>query len=164
MTLACVIGVGQPLRGDDGAGPRVIELLRTGSHPAVTLRTCAVPAALLDHLDAGVPTFIVDAVVTDGAPAGTLHYWDLDALRTTPCRVTSSHGLDLISMLRLGDELGLLPTRLVLVGIEGRTFSLGSPPSPAVEQGARGAAAWLERLEALRPQPGPAPAQESRTD
>ena len=70
-----VLGVGNPLMGDDGIGPRVVELLLAGySFPSS-----------VDVVDAGTMSFmildlvrnadqliVVDAIQSTGRPAGTV--------------------------------------------------------------------------------------------
>src|SRR4051794_5888632 len=79
-----VIGVGHPLRGDDGVGPAVLQGLREYLQTHVT--ALAVPVRLevadgdlVDLLESGTAyskVILVDAVVTGAAP-GTLYRWDV---------------------------------------------------------------------------------------
>ena len=83
---------------------------------------------------------LVDAVTAD-APPGTLI--GLPARRQPlPCGLfpTSTHALGLPEAIELARALDGLPEVLVVLGIVGRRFRVGEPPSPSVVQGAGRAA------------------------
>jgi hydrogenase maturation protease len=44
----------------------------------------------------------------------------------------STHGLGVAEAVALGDALGRLPRRLIIIGIEGRRFEVGADLSPEV--------------------------------
>ncbi len=125
-----VIGVGNPDRGDDGAGPAVVARLEL---EGVELRRARGEATELLQLFAGRDlVYVVDAVVS-GQPPGTLHR--LDGAELPPfMRATSSHGLGLAEAVELSRVLGSLPRQLVVLGIEAGSLELGSPMSAPVEQ------------------------------
>jgi hydrogenase maturation protease len=125
-----VIGVGNPFRGDDGAGPEVARLLR-GRLPreVEVLEHDGDPAGLLHGWEDARLAYVVDAV-RDGGPAGAVHRLELAADDTTlpPAgRRDSSHALGLGEAVQLARVLGRLPERLVLVGITGDCFDTGAP-------------------------------------
>ncbi|MGZ4244637.1 MAG: hydrogenase maturation protease, partial [Solirubrobacteraceae bacterium] len=62
-----VIGVGNELRGDDGAGPLVMRRLRDAG---LEVAVCHGGTELLDLWHGASAAILVDAVAT-GAPAGT---------------------------------------------------------------------------------------------
>jgi len=122
MTLARIVGVGQPFAGDDGAGLAVIELLRQLDLPAgVSVAAVREPTALLPFLDeAGTRLVIVDAVLAE--PVGKV--FDLDGARVEAGDLTSvsSHGVSVGEVLALarachpGNELAV-EVRVVAVAI-----------------------------------------------
>lgn len=124
-----VIGVGNELRGDDAAGPVLMRHLREAG---LRVETCGGGADLLDLWQGARAAIVVDAVTT-GAPAGTIHRFELGAqplhLSTTP---TGTHALGLGDALELGRALGRLPPRVIVYGIEAATFGLGEPMSQRV--------------------------------
>ena len=66
---ALVVGIGNPLRGDDGVGPAVAALLRARAHPGVQVAEVhADPIALLDLWAGRRRVVLVDACAP--APAG----------------------------------------------------------------------------------------------
>ena len=71
-----VIGVGNAYRGDDGAGPAVIALLKVEELPGVQLLVCDGDcSALLDAWHEAGAVVLIDAV-SSGAPPGTIYRFD----------------------------------------------------------------------------------------
>jgi hydrogenase maturation protease len=128
-----VIGVGNRHRHDDAVGLEAVEQVRK----QLGERARVVPydgesTGLLD-LWAGVGfVILVDALSSRGAP-GRIHRFegDLTPLLDEPA-TTSTHGLSVGETWRLGQTLGQLPDRLVVLGVEGDDFSPGLGLSPAV--------------------------------
>ena len=104
------VGVGQPLAGDDGAGPAVIDLLRRSNlPPGVVLSNVREPTALFPLLDEdGMRLVIVDAVVAE--PAGQILDLDAAEIESRCLSSVSSHGIS------VGEALALART----TGISGR--------------------------------------------
>ena len=132
-----VLGIGNPDRGDDAAGPAVARLL-AGTLPAdiEVAEHGGETAALLSRLDGVAEAYLVDACAS-GAPPGTVQR--LDAA-TTPLPQglfgLSSHSFGLAEAVELGRALGQLPRRCIVYAIEGGAFEVGEPLSPAVEAAA----------------------------
>ncbi len=87
--MIVVIGIGQTLRGDDGAGIRAVQRWQaaypaTASHPQLRVELEELPGlSLLDRLSGADAAILVDAV-RSGAPPGCLYRLelsDLDAFR-----------------------------------------------------------------------------------
>lgn len=139
-----MIGVGNPLRGDDAAGPAVVERLRGRVPEGVCLKVCdGEPAELLEALDGAERVVFVDAVRAGGEP-GELHLFDAAA---SPLPATtgsaSTHGLGLAEALELGRALGQLPETVAVVGIEAAGDEHGAALSPPVAAAIEGAAALV---------------------
>jgi hydrogenase maturation protease len=131
-----VIGVGNPWRRDDGAGPAVATAFRARLDDSVAvLELDGEAARLVDAWDGADLAVVVDAVRT-GAVPGTVHLLEADADaggEAGPAgRTTSSHGLGVEQAIELARVFGRLPRRLVLVGIEGADFGPGSDVTPGV--------------------------------
>ncbi len=129
---ALVIGLGNRLRGDDGAGPRVAELVAERA-PELDVIVCErEPSDLLLRWDGARVAVIVDAVA--GPTPGTVHRLELDheELAERPGPTASTHALDLSEVVELGRELGRMPKRLVVFGIEAESFATGGGLSPPV--------------------------------
>lgn len=150
-----VIGIGNTLRGDDAAGLAVAELVRAQAPRSVDVRVCEQePSRLVDALADADVAFVVDAVST-GAPAGTVHRFDVDE-SPVPSRElrSSTHAFGIGESLELARVLGRLPRHTVVFGVEGSEFVAGASMTRAVEEGvARVAAAVLEEVEQCTSEP-----------
>jgi hydrogenase maturation protease len=106
-----VMGVGNPLMRDDGIGPRVIELLRTGyTFPdnVEVVDAGTMSFMILDLLRGVDRLIIIDAVDNTEEPPGTV-------LRMTPEEIApnqvahSLHDLKLVDVLQAADLMGSTP-------------------------------------------------------
>ena len=132
MTEILIVGVGDPLRGDDGVGPAVIECLRRRSLPGVRLETHSGEGASLMALWQGHRRVIlVDAMVC-GAPPGTLRWFGPENLPGSGTFPYSTHRFGLAEALQLAAVLGALPEEVWVLGIEGKAFQAGGGFSPEV--------------------------------
>lgn len=127
------IGVGNPFRGDDGAGIAVVRRLRAQVPPGVkVLEETGDGAELLEAWKGADCVILVDAVQS-GAPPATIHR--LDA-RTETLPVwfshSSTHLFGVAEAIELARVMGDLPAQLVVYGIEGLDFSAGTALSPEV--------------------------------
>ena len=131
--LLTVVGVGNPWRGDDGAGLAVAERLegRLPSGAAVLGRE-GEPTGLIDAWDGAEAVWLVDAVRSGAAP-GVVHRLDasVEALPADLFR-GSTHHLGVPDAVELARAMGRLPRRVVVFGIEAESFETGNALSPAV--------------------------------
>lgn len=145
----CVVGIGNSLAGDDAAGLVAAQRLR----PRLEGRASVIPIGMASHallqvLEDARAAIVIDAV-RSGAPAGTIRRIDLSGaeglarLREGDGHVIDrggmtgaeiSHGPHLAETLALGAMLHILPSRLILYGIEGDHMLLGEGLSPSVDQ------------------------------
>lgn len=126
-----VIGVGNPFRSDDGVGPRVLAHLEREEVDVEVVASDGEPSRLVDAWAGADLVVVVDAVAT-GAPAGQVDVWDVGR-RPLPARgTTSTHASGLAEAWALGQALGTLPRRLLLVGIESACFDDGTELSDPV--------------------------------
>jgi hydrogenase maturation protease len=165
-----VIGIGNPDRGDDAAGPAVARSLRDGvtaapnldcglAGPAPAIRLAIIEhhgeaAALIREMTAAERLFLIDACVS-GAPPGTIHRFDVScAPMPALASCYSTHGFGLAAAVELARALGRLPCLCVVYAIEGTSFATGAPLSPPV---AKAAAEVVRRLSAEIDGDGSAP-------
>jgi hydrogenase maturation protease len=130
-----VVGVGNPFRGDDGAGWAVIDSLEEKVNGLVHLEKLRGGSAeLLDIFSKYSKVFVVDASFSD-ASAGE---WErIDAIRQQlpeENSQTSTHGLGLAQSVALAKNLDMLPTKLIVYAIAGDHFNISDKLSPAVEK------------------------------
>lgn len=132
-----VVGLGNPDRGDDGAGALVLEQL-TGRLPGETklhwLRDDML--ALIDDWRDFNAVICVDASEPQGR-AGRIRRVDCSkAPLPRDLSLTSSHALDLGTAVELAGALGLAPARLIVYAIEGAGFEAGAKIDPRVAKAA----------------------------
>lgn len=127
-----VIGFGNRLRGDDGAGLVVAEHLRGRLPAATVLELETVPLDLFTRWTAESEVVLVDAALGGSAP-GTVHRFDAreEPLPAELFRL-STHAGGLAEAVELARALSCLPARLVVFAIEGATFEHGARISEAV--------------------------------
>ena len=148
-----IIGLGNPILGDDGVGWRVVEAMRARLDDAAVDVLCLSVGgvSLMEQLVGCDRALLVDAVVTDGAPGDVLSM-PLDALDDPSCGHTAStHDTTLATALRLGRALHApLPEDIWVVGVEvdpTRLHEFNETLSPevaaAVPEAVRCVEAWL---------------------
>lgn len=143
MSRFAVIGVGNPLRGDDGAGIAVARALRRRAPGGRVWECGGEPADLLELFAAADDIVVVDAVAGAGSP-GAIRWLAADS-DFADVRATSSHGLGLAASISLARALGALPARLSILGIEGARFGVGEPMTADVERAVSRAVGLLVR-------------------
>jgi hydrogenase maturation protease len=128
-----VLGVGNPERGDDAAGPLVASTLVT--LPGVVARSVSGdPSTILTEplWDTADRVVLIDTVRTGRRP-GTVHRWAGERLlEHLPATGGGTHDLGVATTLHLAAALDRLPEDLVVIGIEGACFDIGHPPSRPV--------------------------------
>lgn len=144
-----VVGLGNPILGDDGVGWQIASLLQqTHSIPSnVTIEYLAIGGfSLMEALVGYDRAILVDAIVTRQAPIGSVKHCKLEEL-TNPYlgHMGSAHDTTLQNALEIGRSLGAhLPTEISVVAIEAqKVFEFSSDLSPAV------AAAIPEAMEII---------------
>ena len=113
-----VIGVGNLIRCDDGAGIHVVNKLEGRSPHIDTLDVAMGSIDILEAMMGFDRVFIVDAIKT-GAQPGTVFHVNL-AQGEEPPAVTHSHGVDLVTTIQLGKRLfpENMPREIHVIGIE----------------------------------------------
>jgi hydrogenase maturation protease len=132
-TRRIILGIGNPLRGDDGAGRLAARLLRPRlPRKAGIVELRGEGAEVLRYLEDATEAFLIDACAS-GAPPGTIHRFDADKAPLPQMAFRfSSHGFGAGEALDLARALGILPKRCIVYAIEGRSYALGAPLSAPV--------------------------------
>ena len=128
-----VIGIGNPLRGDDAIGLFVARRVRELADPRVeVLELEGEPARLIDAWQGTRLAVVVDSVKSD-PPGGAVMRFDATAGPLPPSlSATSTHALGLGDAVEIARALDRLPERLIVFGVEGTRFQAGSDLSPPV--------------------------------
>lgn len=127
-----VIGIGNPYRHDDGAGPAVAAEIERLHLPGVRVVMCdGEPVSLLTAWDGARLVVVIDAVRQIPARPGRVHRLTANQLDGAGA-AASSHGFGVPYALQLSRALNRQPSRLVLFGVEAADTSPGSGLSAAV--------------------------------
>jgi hydrogenase maturation protease len=126
-----LVGLGNPLRRDDGVGPAVAAALAHRVPPGVEVVVLDGddPAALLDTWRGARYVVVIEAVRHPDTPPGAVHHLDPDRLGCG-APAASSHGVDLVTAYRLSAVLRCRPERLVVLGVQVADTGLGRGLSP----------------------------------
>ncbi len=140
-----VLGIGNPLMADDGAGSRVVELLRLESLPAgVKLRDGGTAGVgLVSELEKVERLILVDCAKMAPYPGengqapptpGTWRRLVLQETRLLDGELTplSLHDANLRDALRLAEALDLLPQEVIIYGIQPASVEWDRPMSAQV--------------------------------
>jgi hydrogenase maturation protease len=136
-----VIGVGNDYRGDDGAGPAVVAVLRDlmPDSGGVRLALCdGEPARMIDLWRDAALAVVIDAARADreaGAVPGDVLCWEAGAGGAEPpigSDAANSHALGPGEALRLAAVLDRLPRRLLVFAVVGSDFGVGARLSDPV--------------------------------
>ena len=121
-----VIGLGNPLRRDDGVGPAAVVLLESDPPPGTELVTLdGESTRLIEAWRDRDRAVVVDAVVTGAAP-GTIHELEVGRDRLPDWDPgASTHAAGLSEAIALGRALERVPDELVIVGVEPGDVSFG---------------------------------------
>jgi hydrogenase maturation protease len=132
-----VVGIGNPTRGDDGAGRAVARRLRARQPRGIEVRECDGEATgLMAAWEGAEEVVLVDACRGAGPP-GSIHDFDateIEGSASRPLRHGSTHSFGVAAAIGLARALVCLPPHLVLYGIEGRSFGEGAGLSPEAER------------------------------
>jgi hydrogenase maturation protease len=151
MKKILVAGVGNRLMGDDGFGPRVIDILSNHTLPEYV--------EIHDIGTAGI------TIATDLSDYDTVVFLDSMNLEGDPGKVVKStvkveEGIDDISelakttlhevglegLLRFSKSIGTLPSEVILIGCKPKTITVSLDLSPEVEEATVIAANMVKKL------------------
>jgi hydrogenase maturation protease len=132
-----VLGLGNPLMGDDGVGLAALEILRRDYKfsPDIKLEDGGtLGLALLPLVEEADSLLVLDAVRLGGCP-GTTVVREGDEIPRCLALKLSTHQSGFIETLALAGLRSRLPPRLALVGLEVEGAKYGEPLSQDVESG-----------------------------
>lgn len=132
-----ILGVGNPLLGDDAVGVLAVQRLqeRGGLPPHVTVVDGGTDGlGLIPLIELYRRVIVVDAVRM-GLPAGTVRRFTWQEVRLAGHeQVLSLHQSDLTDALVLAEALHCLPQEVVIYGIQPHTMDWDHPLSVPVER------------------------------
>lgn len=130
MRELLILGIGNPMRGDDGAGPFVAERLAAAGLPARVHHGDG--TGILDAMAEAGHLVLVDATRSGAAPGTRIRLDAAAAPVPADFFHYSTHRFGLAEAIETARALGLLPPRLTVHGIEGADFAAGTALSAPV--------------------------------
>jgi hydrogenase maturation protease len=130
-----ILGVGNPLCGDDAAGVRAAEMLAGRELPAgVRVEEAGTPGwGLANWLEGCRRAILVDAAQM-GLPPGSWRRFSTQEVKLIMSgEALSLHQPGLAEGLALAEAVGQLPEEIVIYGVEPAGYEWGQGLSPAVE-------------------------------
>lgn len=144
-----VLGIGNRLLSDDGAGPAVIDRLMNGAASQSGVNYSdggTIGLALLPEIENATAFIAIDAAELN-EPPGTIRVFEAGAMESMLSgRKQSVHEAGLSDLLSAATLAGTLPTRRALVAIQPATVEWGLSPSPAVAEAIPAACAAVSAL------------------
>ena len=133
MARTVVMGLGNPLMGDDGVGLAALERLRDGWRlEGVELVDGATwGLALLPVIEDADRLVLVDAIAAHGDP-GEIIELARDRLPIYLSRKLSPHQVDMRDALAVAELRGRLPNDIVAIGVQPAAVALGTELSAPV--------------------------------
>ncbi|MDI6696724.1 MAG: hydrogenase maturation protease [Anaerolineales bacterium] len=137
-----VIGLGNPLLGDDGVGWRIVE--RVAQHyraspdnlPQVDFECLSLGGlSLMERLVGYRKALVIDSIVTGKHPEGALLWFNLEDLPAFASTYTrSTHDTTLPEAIQIGKMMGApLPESIIILAVEARrVYEFSEELSPAV--------------------------------
>lgn len=136
VPAVAIVGVGNPIMGDDGVGERIVEVLHeAGLPPGVEATHAGTTAFLaLEALSGADRGIVVDAVSDGDADPGTVHRYRVvdDAFEGEPPDVFM-HDFSFSEAIQAGSDAYDLPSEVVVLGVEPADTSPGLGLSDPVE-------------------------------
>lgn len=117
-----VLGLGNPILGDDGIGYHVALALKEKINKTEIDIIEASIAGLdfLDLLTSYDTAIIIDAIQTQEGTPGQIYRFEPDVFVNT-CDSNTPHGVNFATAIKLGEQLGLpLPQRITIFAIEAK--------------------------------------------
>jgi hydrogenase maturation protease len=152
-----VLGLGNPVMGDDGAGIELLHLVRDGGgwpESVVFEDGGTMAMSLLPLIEDARGVLFLDAMKTGAAPGSVLHRMR-EELPGFFSRTLSPHELGLHEVLGAAQLRGTLPPFMEMVGIEAEDAGFARPMSPPVRVALEAAARLArERIAAILQQCG----------
>jgi hydrogenase maturation protease len=143
-----VLGLGNPILGDDGIGCHVARALKEKlEEPDIDVIEDSIAGLdfleLLSRYDRAI---IIDAIQTRKGTPGQIYQFEPGMLANT-CHASTPHDVNLVTALELGRKLGLpLPRQINIFGIEAKDVtSFGTECTPEVMKAVPACAAMVIR-------------------
>jgi len=134
-----IVGLGNPLMGDDGVGIFIINhLQRLSLPPYLKIVDCGTDILkILSHIEGQEQVILIDAVDWKHQP-GTVYHFDKNELLNFSGESKSAHLISVIDSIRLLEKLNpdFQKAEVEMIGIQPERISISNHLSPPVEKAA----------------------------
>ena len=133
-----IIGVGNPDRGDDGAGQAVVAALRArlggraDNGGPTLIEHNGESTSLIETMQDFEQVVIIDAADFGASPGSHRRFDAREAALPSELEEISSHGFGVPQAIELARALGTLPKYCSVYAIQAASFEAGASLSPAV--------------------------------
>ena len=136
-----IVGLGNPILGDDGVGWRIAELLRADLQTQIQAGEVEVDClalgglSLMERLVGYQHAIIIDAITTHQDQPGAVSWFPLEALPDNAAgHTTATHDTSLRTALAVGRSMGaILPDRVQIIAVETeQVYNFSEELSPPV--------------------------------
>ncbi len=134
MEKKAVIGVGNLLLRDEGIGIHVIQEMRKMGVKNIDLLDCATAGLDLLHIIGKYEKIVIVDAVKGGNKPGTIYKLGIRDINFEKGEALSLHEVNLTKTLEIGEKLGLLPEKIVLIGVEPKDLGFGMELSEEVKK------------------------------
>lgn len=135
MRRTLILGLGNPLLGDEGIGVRVVEELRGLELPngveAVEGGTAGL--GLISLMGGYQRVIIVDAADMGQPPGQVVRFTPSEVQFKTAEAPLSLHQIGLVEVLALAEALEVAPAEMIIIGVQPSRLEMGVGLSPEVE-------------------------------
>jgi hydrogenase maturation protease len=138
-----VVGLGNPILGDDGVGWKVAEEVETQLSnfqlPTSNIEVDCVALgglSLMERMVGYERAIVIDSIGTGQHAPGEVYHFDLDNLcDPTSGHTTAAHDMSLMTAMKMGRSLGAdLPKRVTVVAVESPyTYNFTEELTPPVQ-------------------------------
>jgi hydrogenase maturation protease len=133
-----VLGIGNPIRADDGVGIRITEALRQETvRNTIDIKDGISGLDILSAITGYDRIIVVDALQSGGEP-GTIYRLSLEDLGSQKTLHTfSTHDMDFLATIELGKSIfaGRMPKEIIIIAVEaGDITTLSEKCTPGVEK------------------------------
>ena len=129
-----VLGIGNPLRRDDGLGIRIIgEMRKDDRYAGIEIIDGGTSPDLLSLLDENVGKLVIVDALRSGSKPGTIYRLEINESNIADDGPASVHGLGVLDSLKMMRKLGIRAPAVVIIGVEPADTSHGLHLSPEIE-------------------------------
>ncbi len=135
MVKTLIIGLGNPILGDDGVGWAVADKIQANMGNAEIEKLSLGGLSLMERMSGYEKVILIDAMQTGNHPIGSVCVFPLEELPPPfSGHSASAHDTSLLTALETGRRLGIpLPTEITVVAIEAKNvYDFSETLSPSV--------------------------------